>query len=307
MDEYITLRAHSGKEVQVDRVISHLIGSFEGIWFHWILENWSQLLNPGRDGIPRGQPVPIRGQKFLAAAGMLLYPKCLKTTNAVAMSFRVGHGVLRNWLGNTKFKNQIKVLEVDFSVYVLERLENPVFLEDLYCSNEMIGWNDQVLRYFIINLARSLEGRNLQHFTDHAKRVLLRQVEEIFGDKYGDLLLHSLDIYLPQDIVTTALAGDILKSAVEAYGSEEDSVKIGVLLWPHYKKFERVMVINLEKLEDAVKTRKPKSEILQIIDLAKRFAAVKLLKEETKFPYPELTGLVRLHAEPIKKPADAGK
>jgi hypothetical protein len=196
------------------------------IWASWLRK--FSVPDLQREGIPRGDRLPIGGKKFEAAAATLLYPKGLRTTAAVAAAVEVNSGVYRNWKGEERFQDLVRNLEYDFSDHALKSMAEPSLLQELYESDdtEPILWSDGVLRIFIYNLAIFLQTEffsDLVEETEFQKRLMeglgISEEEKNKLRIYGDFLPGQREkaVFTPKHPMLADIAREILQAAVHSY------------------------------------------------------------------------------------------
>jgi hypothetical protein len=135
-----------------------MYGSFEELYpvFSYYFR-YIDVPESTRKGVPRGQPVPIGGIKFLVALLMILYPRG-KKLQELAEIWGVSVGLISKWRTEDRFKKLIEDLEERFAVYVLGRMHEEDFLLRLLNSpHEPYNWSDRVLQVFTRNLGEAIK------------------------------------------------------------------------------------------------------------------------------------------------------
>jgi hypothetical protein len=124
------------------------------IWLSW---RWDiDVPKSSRAGIPRGEPIPIAGTKFLVAASMILFPRGLDLSG-IAELWEMKPNLVAKWRTEERFRKLVARLEEEFAVWVLNRISDARFVERLHGSPaEPECWSDYVLEIFVFNVARAI-------------------------------------------------------------------------------------------------------------------------------------------------------
>ena len=131
--------------------------SLEKLYPVWLAWRWDiDVPKAGRSGIPKGEPVPIAGTKFLAAASMILFPRG-KDLRGIAEIWETSASLIGKWRTEDRFKILVEQLEESFARYVVNKMKSQDFAELLHSSPcEPECWSERVLEIFVYNLAKAI-------------------------------------------------------------------------------------------------------------------------------------------------------
>jgi hypothetical protein len=177
--------------------------SLEYIYPGWLSWRWNlDIPKSSRKGVPKGEPLPIGGTKFLVAATMVLYPRGMDL-KGIADFWEVSASLVGKWRTEERFKNLIKQLEEEFARYVLSRMNEERFLLQLQESCEPDHWSDRVLQIFGHSLAEAIKESTGQEDVFYLIKKTLRtsdvpflnlqvpELPELLTDKKMDLVVPS--------------------------------------------------------------------------------------------------------------------
>jgi hypothetical protein len=177
--------------------------SIDDIYPAWLAWRWNlDVPKSSRKGIPRGEPLPISGRKFLVAATMVLYPRG-KDLKGIADFWEISASLVGKWRSEERFKTLIKQLEEEFARYVLSRMNEKRFLLQLQESCEPDHWSDRVLQIFGHSLAEAIKESTGQEDVFYLIKKMLRtsdvpflnlqvpELPELLTDKKVDLVVPS--------------------------------------------------------------------------------------------------------------------
>jgi len=153
-----------------------------------------------RRGIPKGSKMPIAGKKFQGAALMLLLPRGLTTTDEIAEAAGTTGGTIRNWRGETEFRQLVCQHEDSFAIFILRKLSDVTPLKQLFLSpDEWKCWSDRIQQTLSLNIYNSLgdEISESSLWRIYIKRLSKQHLVKSFGNTYEDLGIPQVKLKAP--------------------------------------------------------------------------------------------------------------